>query len=276
LRQSARARASFQQGRRSPTEQPTETEQASVRGGDRFLLARAPLKEQIPGRAGKQNPPDADEDQMQLIGMLDSPYVRRVAVALIAAEVPFTHRPISLFRHIDEFSKLNALLKAPTLVTDEGTALMDSNVILDYLAGAYPPVAALTPPAASRRLRALRSTGIALTVMEKAVQRHYERALRPPDKRHQPWIDRVMSQLTAGLAALDAELPTSGWIGGELGHGDIAVACAFGFVRGMLSDVADTSRYPNLAGFCERAEALPAFRDAPAEDGATAQAGLAD
>ncbi len=63
---------------------------------------------------------------MQLVGMLDSPYVRRVAVALIAAKVPFEHRPISLFRHIDQFSKLNPLLKAPTLVTDDGTALIDS------------------------------------------------------------------------------------------------------------------------------------------------------
>ena len=71
---------------------------------------------------------------MQLIGMLDSPYVRRVAIALIVAKVPFTHRPISLFRHIDEFSKINPLLKAPTLLTDDGAALMDSNVILDYLA----------------------------------------------------------------------------------------------------------------------------------------------
>ena len=67
---------------------------------------------------------------MQLIGMLDSPYVRRVAIALIVARTPFIHRPISLFRHIDQFSKLNPFLKAPTLVTDDGVALMDSSVIL--------------------------------------------------------------------------------------------------------------------------------------------------
>jgi glutathione S-transferase len=207
---------------------------------------------------------------MQLIGMLDSPYVRRVAVALIAANAPFTHRPISLFRHIDEFSRLNALLKAPTLVTDEGTVLMDSNVILEYLAGAHPRMAALTPTKLSQRLRALRSTGIALTVMEKAVQRHYERSVRPADKRHQPWIDRIMGQLMAGLAALDAELPAAGWIGGEFGLGDISVACAHGFVGSVLSDLAETSRYPNLAAFCDRAEALLAFRAAPAEDGVTA------
>jgi glutathione S-transferase len=209
---------------------------------------------------------------MQLIGMLDSPYVRRVAIALIVAGTPFKHRPISLFRHIDQFSKLNPLLKAPTLVADEGTALMDSSVILDYLAGLDPRIAALTPSHVPARLRASRATGLALTVMEKAVQRHYERMLRPAEKRHEPWIERVMSQLTGGLNALDAELPGSGWIGGELGLADISVACAFGFIEGVVADLVETSRYPNLAAFSARAEALPAFRAAPAQDSVTAVA----
>jgi glutathione S-transferase len=209
---------------------------------------------------------------MQLIGMLDSPYVRRVAIALIVAGTPFKHRPISLFRHIDQFSKLNPLLKAPTLVADEGTALMDSSVILDYLAGLDPRIAALTPSHVPARLRASRATGLALTVIEKAVQRHYERMLRPAEKRHEPWIERVMSQLTGGLNALDAELPGSGWIGGELGLADISVACAFGFIEGVVADLVETSRYPNLAAFSARAEALPAFRAAPAQDSVTAVA----
>jgi glutathione S-transferase len=209
---------------------------------------------------------------MQLIGMLDSPYVRRVAIALIVAGTPFEHRPISLFRHIDQFSKLNPLLKAPTLIADDGTALMDSGVILDYLASLDPRMAALTPSNAPARLSALRLTGLALTVMEKAVQRHYERMLRPAEKRHEPWIDRVMGQLTGGLSALEAELPSSGWIGGELGLADISVACAFGFTEGVVADLVETKRYPNLAAFSARAEALPAFCAAPPQDGATAAA----
>ncbi len=209
---------------------------------------------------------------MQLIGMLDSPYVRRVAIVLIMAKTPFIHRPISLFRHIDQFSKLNPLLKAPTLLTDDGVALMDSSVILDYLAGVDPRIAALTPSAAPepQRLAALRATALALTVMEKAVQRHYERMLRPVEKQDRPWVDRVMGQLTAGLSALDVELPGSGWIAGELGLADITVVCAFGFTHSVLADVVDTGRYPNLGAFCARAEALPAFLAAPAMDGATA------
>jgi len=209
---------------------------------------------------------------MQLIGMLDSPYVRRVAIALTVARIPFTHQPISLFRHIDQFSKLNPLLKAPTLVAGDGTALMDSGVILDYLAGVDPRIAALTPSDAPTRLRALRATGLALTVMEKAVQRHYERALRPAEKRHEPWVERVMGQLDEGLSALDAELPPSGWIGGDLGLADISVACAFGFTEGILADLVETNRYPNVAAFSARAESLPAFRAAPPQDGVTAAA----
>ena len=207
---------------------------------------------------------------MQLIGMLDSPYVRRVAIALIIAKTPFIHRPISLFRHIDQFSKFNPLLKAPTLLTDDGVALMDSSLILDYLAGVDSGIAALTTSKAPQRLEALRATGLALTVMEKAVQRYYERMLRPAEKQHEPWVDRVMGQLSAGLSAMDAELPGSAWISGELGLADITVACAFGFTHALLADVVETSRYPNLGAFCARAEALPPFRAAPPEDGATA------
>ena len=196
--------------------------------------------------------------------------MRRVAIALIIAKTPFIHRPISLFRHIDQFSKLNPLLKAPTLLTDDGVALMDSTLILDYLAGVDPGIACLTPSKAPQRLEALRATGLALAVMEKAVQRHYERMLRPAEKQHEPWVDRIMGQLSAGLSALDAELSGSGWISGELGLADITVACAFGFTHGLLADVVETGRYPNLGAFCARAEALPAFRAAPPQDGATA------
>ncbi len=152
---------------------------------------------------------------MQLIGMLDSPYVRGVAIAMTIAKTPFIHRPISLFRHIDQFSKLNPLLKAPTLITDDGTALMDSNVILDYLAGVDPRIAALTPSNLAQRLTALRAMGLALTVMEKAVQRQYGRMLRPAEKQHEPWVDRVMGQLTAGFGRIGHR---TAWLGLDRGR----------------------------------------------------------
>jgi glutathione S-transferase len=85
-----------------------------------------------------------------------------------------------------------------------------------------------------------------------------------------------MGQLTAGLRALDAELPKSGWISGELSLGDISAACGFRFTQDVLADVVDTGTYPNLGEFCARAEALAAFRAAPPTDGVTAPVAIED
>jgi len=204
---------------------------------------------------------------MQLIGMLDSPYVRRVAVAMLTAHVPMEHKPISLFRHIDAFRRLSPLLKAPTLIVEDGSAMVESGVILDYLGHRFPAIAAMRP----RSMPAFRALGTALTVMEKAVQLHYERALRAEGERSESWRSRVMGQLAAGLNALEAAAPAE-WFDGELGHADVATACAFGFVQGMIGDIVATPGYARLAAFAARAEALPAFRAAPAEDGVVAKA----
>ena len=63
--------------------------------------------------------------------MLDSPYVRRVAISLQLLGLPFEHRSVSVFRGFDEFSRINPVVKAPTLVCDDGGVLMDSTLILD-------------------------------------------------------------------------------------------------------------------------------------------------
>ncbi|MDE3176859.1 MAG: glutathione S-transferase N-terminal domain-containing protein [Pseudomonadota bacterium] len=202
---------------------------------------------------------------MQLIGMLDSPYVRRVAVAMLAAGVAFEHRPISLFRHIEAFTALSPLLKAPSLIAEDGAALVDSGVILEYLATRSPALAALRP----QSLPAFRALATALTVMEKSVQIHYERALRSPGEQSESWRARVMRQLRAGLDALEASAPEA-WFEGRLGHADIAVACACGFLHGALADVVAMADYPRLAAYAARAEALPAFVAAPAVDGVVA------
>lgn len=203
---------------------------------------------------------------MQLVGMLDSPYVRRVAVAMLIAGVPFRHRPISLFRHIDAYSALSALLKAPTLVLEDGTAIVESGVILEYLATLSPALKALTPGASARPALAAEVAGVGLTVCEKAVQVHYERALRGPGERSESWLARVRRQLDVGLEQLDRAAPLEGWLTGELGLADITAACAYRFTQVALAEIVDPARFPALAAFSARAEALPAFRAAPPAD----------
>jgi glutathione S-transferase len=209
---------------------------------------------------------------MQLIGMLDSPYVRRVAIALMRLGLPFEHRPISLFRHVDEFSAVNPLIKAPTLVADDGTVLMDSTLIIDYAATLAPEARSLMPRAPKARLRATRLLGVSLVVCEKAVQFHYERALRPPEKQHAPWAGRVRGQLLAGLDALEGEINGGkGWLFEDrMMLADITLATAFAFTQSYLGDIVDEARYGAIASLSGLAEDTGEFRAAPAEDGATA------
>jgi len=63
---------------------------------------------------------------MRLIGMLDSPFVRCVAISLDVLGLPFTHESLSVFRHFDQIRDINPVVKAPTLVCDDGTVLMES------------------------------------------------------------------------------------------------------------------------------------------------------
>ena len=211
---------------------------------------------------------------MQLIGMLDSPYVRRVAIVMLRLGLPVEHRPISLFRHIDEFRRYNPLLKAPTLIADDGTALMDSTLIIDHLMSLASGGESLMPLDASARLAALRSIGLSLLVCEKAVQAHYERVLRPAEKRHEPWIARVHAQLLGGLELLERDVAAcDGWLFEErLTLADISLACAFAFTQGYLQDIVDPAAHPAIAAFSARAEALPEFLAAPPLDGVTAPA----
>ena len=101
---------------------------------------------------------------MRLIGMLDSPYVRRVAISLKLMGIEFTHESISLFRNFDEFRAINPVVKAPTLVTGDGTVLMDSSLILEYLERMVGPKRSLMPAGADEHVEALRVIGLQLAV----------------------------------------------------------------------------------------------------------------
>ncbi|MES2818118.1 MAG: glutathione S-transferase [Pseudomonadota bacterium] len=201
---------------------------------------------------------------MQLIGMLDSPYVRRVAVSLQLLDLPFEHRALSVFRTYPQFRDINPLVKAPTLVCDDGTTLIDSSLILDY-AEHLNPTKSLLPSALGERQRALRILGLALAACEKSVQIIYERELRPAETRHQPWLDRVSEQLLAAYQALETELLQAPLAveQARIDQAGITTAVAWYFTQAMVPDVVRGDDFPALQRFSQAAEALPAFCAAP-------------
>ena len=204
---------------------------------------------------------------MQLIGMLDSPYVRRVAISLQLLGLPFEHRPLSVFRTFDQFRAINPVVKAPTLVCDDGTVLMDSTLILDYAEALAVP-RSLMPGGLAPRQAALRTIGLALAACEKSVQLVYERNLRPPEKQHEPWAARVIGQMHAAYAELEAELakrPPDG--SRQIAAADVATAVAWHFTERTLPGTVKDAAYPQLRALSVWAEQLPEFLAAPYGDG---------
>ena len=204
---------------------------------------------------------------MQLIGMLDSPYVRRVAISLQLLGLSFEHRSLSVFRTFDQFRAINPVVKAPTLVCDDGTVLMDSTLILDYAEALAAP-RSLMPGGLSERRAALRTIGLALAACEKSVQLVYERNLRPPEKQHEPWASRVLGQMHAAYEELEAELgkrpPDRAR---PPGAAEVATAVAWHFTARMQPDTLRGAQYPRLSALSAWAEQLPEFTAAPYGDG---------
>ncbi|QBC32565.1 glutathione S-transferase [Pandoraea sp. XY-2] len=202
---------------------------------------------------------------MQLIGMLDSPYVRRTAICLKLLGLPYAHHALSVFRTFDEFAEINPVVKAPTLVTDDGTVLMDSTLILQYLETLVDPAQRLVPSDPAERLRALRLTGLALAACEKSVQLVYERELRPSEKRHVPWTDRVRKQVHAAFHALEVELAQVPIMAtpDRIGEHGVTIAVAWRFHHLMVPELDFTAEFPEVASFSVQAEALPAFLETP-------------
>jgi glutathione S-transferase len=200
---------------------------------------------------------------MELIGMLDSPYVRRVAVSLQFLGIPFEHRSISVFRQFEEFRAINPVVKAPTLLCDDATVLMDSTLILDYAQTLASPERALLPRSVLERQAALRIIGLALAAAEKAVQIIYERNLRPAQKQHEPWVERVTGQLLEAYGALESELVRKPLSLQPIDQAGITTAVVWHFTQRMLPEQVQVARFPALQRFSLQAEQLPEFRAAP-------------
>jgi len=207
---------------------------------------------------------------MQLIGMLDSPYVRRVAITFQLLGLSFEHRPISVFRGLDEFRPINPVVKAPTLVCDDGTVLMDSTLIIDHAEFSLGSGRRrLLPQTLAARQLALHQIGLALVACEKSVAIVYERRLRPPEALHPPWLGRLTEQLLAAHRWLEQELAANppAATSATIDQAGLSIAVAWYFTQQMIPDVVPAERFPALAAFSAAAEALPEFRAAPYGEG---------
>ena len=201
---------------------------------------------------------------MLLIGMFDSPYVRRVAISLRRLEIPFEHANWSVGADFERIRAVSPLGRVPVLVLDDGEVLTDSAAILDAIDDQVGPARALLPASGAARREALRFIALATGAGEKARDQLYERMVRPPEKYHEPWVARCRTQMHGALGLLEVScrnLASGGWlVGDELTQADITVTCIMTLL-GDAMDLANTGPpYPALGALVERCEALPEFR----------------
>lgn len=199
---------------------------------------------------------------MILIGQYDSPFVRRVAIALDLYGIAYEHRPWAVFGEPEKIAPYNPLLRVPALVLGNGETLIESGAILDYLDEVAGSGRALIPRTGEARRHALKTISLAAGLGEKAVSLVYERVLRIAQS--DMWVERCRTQIGAGLDALETESATRTtpyWYGDAIGHADIAVACVLGFVREAHAAVFDPARWPRLAAHSDRCETLELFRN---------------
>jgi glutathione S-transferase len=198
---------------------------------------------------------------MILIGQYDSPFVRRVGIALTLYELPFEHRPWSTFGDADKIRPYNPLTRVPTLVLDGGEVLIESHSILDYLDSLVPVERRMFPVAEPARHQALKVAALATGTAEKAVSLFYETVLH--NEASAVWTARCRAQISAALAALEADRAarkSDYWFGDRIGHADIAVAAALRFIAESHAGLGAMAQFPALAAHAARLEALPAFR----------------
>ncbi|UGA43849.1 glutathione S-transferase family protein [Bradyrhizobium quebecense] len=198
---------------------------------------------------------------MFLIGQYDSPFVRRTAIALRLYGLPFEHKPWSTFGDAEKVAAYNPVRRVPTLVLDDGEALIESGAILDYLDELVGPEKAMIARSGAERRKHLRITALATGLADKAVSLIYERVLRKEQLKL--WVERCEAQISGVLAVLEQEraaVQGPYWLGDRTGHADIAVACALRFTGEAHPHLFD-ARYPALKAHAARCEALPPFRE---------------
>jgi glutathione S-transferase len=202
---------------------------------------------------------------MQLIGQYDSPFVRRVGIALTWYGVPFTQLPLSVFSDADALGKYNPLRRVPTLIGDDGTCLVDSFVILDaidedvaHLHGDDWP-RLLAPRSGPARRQVLRRCGLACGAADKVVSLVYEDHVR--EQRSARWTARSTTQVVDTLHWLENDYDSSAV---ELSHADVAVTCLLTFITQAQPSLLSRVRIPGLWALRERCEALSEFRDVSA------------
>jgi glutathione S-transferase len=197
---------------------------------------------------------------LKLISSPNSPYARKVRIALADKKIECETVDRAALEGENPVQAYNPLAKVPVLVLDDGTCLFDSRVIVEYL-DSVSPVARLIPEPARQRIVVRRFEALADGVCDATSLVVNERR-RPARMQNAEWIERQERKIVAGVQELSRDLGDKTWCNGEAySLADIATGCALGYLDLRYPDLAWREQYENLARLVERLDKRPSFAE---------------
>ena len=197
---------------------------------------------------------------MKLIGSLTSPYVRKVRIVMAEKKLDYQIEIENVWSPDTKIQKYNPLGKVPCLVMEDGGALFDSRVIVEYL-DTLSPVARLLPQSGRERAAVKCWEAIADGLLDASVMIFRER-LRPEAQQNAEWIERHFGKIHASLEAMNKSLGDHQYcMGINYTLADIAVGCALGYLDLRFPDLDWLASHANLIRLFDKLAIRQSFVD---------------
>jgi glutathione S-transferase len=198
---------------------------------------------------------------MKLIGSLSSPYVRKVRVAIAEKKLDYEFIQENVWHPDTQIQESNPLGKVPCLIMEDGGAMFDSRVIVEYL-DTLSPVGKLIPVQGRERASVKCWEALADGILDAGILMRLEKTLRPPEQQSQEWIDRQMKKVQAGLKAMSTGFgETPFCAGNHYTLADVAVGCTLGWLSFRFPEINWREDYPNLERLFEKLSERQSFKD---------------
>ena len=198
---------------------------------------------------------------MKLIGSDTSPYVRKVRVVMAEKKIDYQYEREDVWSPDSRIRESNPLGKVPCLIMDDGGAVFDSRVIVEYLDN-LTPVHRLIPPSGRERIEVRCWEALADGLLDAALLLRLEHTRREPHERSPSWIAHQTGKIEAALEAMATGLGDKPWAcDGRYSLADVAMGCALGYLDFRFPQVAWRSQHPNLARHADKLLARQSFVD---------------
>ncbi|WP_420993499.1 glutathione S-transferase family protein [Cupriavidus sp. 30B13] len=198
---------------------------------------------------------------MKLYASQTSPYARKVRVVMAEKKIDYQMVEVDVWSPDTTISQYNPLGKVPCLVMEDGGAIFDSRVIVEYV-DTLTPVSRLIPQGARERVEVRCWEALADGLLDAALLARLEHTQREPAQRSERWVKRQLGKIDSAVAAIADGLADRPWCcDNHYSLADVAVGCALSYLDFRFADIPWRERHPRLAAYQDKLGKRQSFID---------------